>query len=198
MNIKLAYAKNKLLNNTKYNLSYFGSNTDIRNSLRCNEDKIIKYSELINYKSFIDLLPDDFDYKIILLESSLNAGHWTCVIRMNDTIELFNSYGVEIDKEFKYIPDFIEKLLYENKRYLTEFIKNNNNRFNIISNTFPFQEQNDLVATCSRWIVLRIEMARMNYSLEQFIKVMISLHSKTKVPYDILVVDAVKFINDRI
>ncbi len=196
MNIKSAYAKNKLLNDIKYNLSYFGSNIDICNALHCDEDNIIKYSDLKNYKSFEDLLPYDFYYKIILLESSKNAGHWVSVIRMNNTIELFNSYGVEIDTEFKYIPDFIEKLLFETRRYLTEFIKINNNRFTIISNTFPFQEQNDLVATCSRWNVLRIEMARMNYSLEQFIKVMTSLHSKTNVPYDILVIDAVKFNGD--
>ena len=197
MNITEIYAKNKHLANIKKNLAYFGSNFDICNTLSCGEDKILKYSSLINYKSLLDLLPKtDFDYKIILLESAKNSGHWVSVIRIGDTIELFNSYGVPIDNEFKYIPQRIEEMLHETRRFLTELIRSSPNNFNIISNKIKFQSKSEKVATCSRWNCLRVEMARMGYSLAEFQNIMQSLQTKTNIPYDILVLQHIQYPSD--
>ena len=197
MNTKEIYSKNKYMENTKKNLAYFGSNFDICNTLSCGEDKILKYSELNQYKSFQELLPNtDFDYKIILLESAKNSGHWVSILRFGDTIELFNSYGVPIDNEFKYIPQVIEEMLHETRRYLTELIKSDTNNFNVISNKIKFQSKSEKVATCSRWNCLRIECGKMGYNLAEFQRIMQSVQSKTHVPYDILVIQYINYPTD--
>lgn len=188
--------KKKYLENIQHNLSYFGSNFDIANALNCGQDKIIKYSELKNYNSLDELLPNTFDYKIILLETARNTGHWTCVIRMNDIIECFNSYGISIDKEFGFIPDVIERMLGQSKRYLTNLIKKDNT-FKIVNNTYEFQSQQDHIATCSRWCILRIELARMGYALQDFINMIDKQVEKTEIHPDILVLDYVKFKEDK-
>lgn len=188
--------KKKYLENIQHNLSYFGSNFDIANALNCGQDKIIKYSELKNYNSLDELLPNTFDYKIILLETARNTGHWTCVIRMNYIIECFNSYGIPIDKEFGFIPDVIERMLGQSKRFLSNLIKKDNT-FKIVNNTYEFQSQQDHIATCSRWCILRIELARMGYALQNFINMIDKQVEKTEIPPDILVLDYVKFKEDK-
>ena len=53
---------------------------------------IIKYSELANYSSIQQLLPRNKSWKIILIENEHNSGHWTLLLRYNNTIEWFNSH----------------------------------------------------------------------------------------------------------
>ena len=180
------------------NLAYFGSNEDITRALGCSNDKIIKYSELANYRSIEELLPNpDFDFVVILIENNRNTGHWVCLIRVKNIIECFNSYGIQIDKEFKYIPDFIERWLNEDTRFLSKLIKSSPDKFTIISNKFRFQQEDVKIATCSRWIIFRIEMARMGYALAQFVKLLEDLRDKYDVPLDELVVQYVPFISDK-
>lgn len=188
--------KTTYINNLHYNLALFGSNFDIMHALNCGDDKIIKYSELKNYKSLQELLPSSFDFKIILLETDRNTGHWTCVIRQNNIVECFNSYGIAIDKEFNYIPNFVEKMLGENKRYLSMLI-NTTNPFTVISNKYKFQSQNPDVATCARWCILRIETARIGYSLNDFVRMIHNQTEKTNLPTDILVLNYVHFKDDK-
>lgn len=189
--------KQKHLDNLQHNLSYFGSNFDIADALNCSQDKIIKYSELKNYNSLDELLPNPlFDYKIILLETSKNAGHWTCLIRMNNVIECFNSYGVSIDSEFRFIPDVIERMLGESKRFLTNLIKKNNT-FKVINNTYEFQSKDTDIATCSRWCILRCETAKIGYSLKDFVNMIHKQVVKEDLPPDILVLYYVVFPTDK-
>jgi hypothetical protein len=179
------------------NLSYFGSNEDIKNALGCGDDKIIKYSELSRYNSIEELLPEQFDYIIILIENNRNSGHWVCLIRMKNIIECFNSYGIPIDSEFRFVPDWIERWLREDTRYLSRLIKNAPGQFTIISNKVPFQSNSYKIATCSRWVIFRIEMARMSYTLAQFIKLLQNLREKYDVPYDELVLQYIPFVQDK-
>jgi hypothetical protein len=178
-----------------HNLAYFGSNEDIKRALGCDDSKIIKYSQLANYNSLDDLLPETFDYKIILLENNKNSGHWTCLIRKNNIIECFNSYGIPIDSEFRFIPDFIEKWLREDKRFLTNLIKKSSG-FTVISNKVRFQSNDPNIATCSRWVIHRIEMAKMGYSLPEYINLMKSIQDKYDIPFDELVITFVRFVGD--
>ena len=188
--------KQTLLNNIQHNLSYFSSNYDLISALNCNEDSIIKYSELRNYKSLDELLPNLSDYKIILLETDRNQGHWVCIIRMHNTIELFNSYGVPIDYEWKFIPDSIERLLGQSTRYLTNLVKKNN-KFKIVSNKYKFQSNETTIATCGRWVILRIELSKMGYKLEDFINMIQKQVERTGMPSDILVLYYVPFKTDK-
>jgi hypothetical protein len=188
--------KQRYLNNIQHNLSYFGSNVDICNALNCDQDKIIKYSELKNYKSLQELLPNQFDYKIVLLETDRNVGHWVCVIRMGDVIECFNSYGIAVDREFKFIPDSVERWLGQSTRYLSDLIKKSHG-FTVISNKYKFQSKDPSVATCARWVIARIECARMGYDLEEFVKMIDNQVKKDDIPSDIQVLHYVPFKTDK-
>lgn len=189
--------KRKHLDNLQHNLSYFGSNFDIANALNCSQDDIIKYSELKKYNSLDDLLPNPlFCYKVILLETNKNSGHWTCIIRMSNIIECFNSYGVSIDSEFRFIPDVIERMLGESTRFLSNLIKKNNT-FKVINNTYDFQSKDTDVATCSRWCILRIETSKIGYSLKDFVNMIKKQVEKDDIPADILVLYYVKFHTDK-
>ena len=179
------------------NLAYFGSNVDICRALGCDESHILKYSQLSEYPSLTDLLPSQFDYRIILLESNKNSGHWVALIRQHNVIECFNSYGINIDKEFKFIPDWVERWLGENTRYLSNLIKTAPDGLTVISNRVRFQSDSPDIATCSRWVVFRIEMAKMGYSLKQFIESTQRIQEKFDVPFDELVVGWVPFTQDR-
>ena len=91
--------------------------------------KTKKYSELANYNNINDLLPDDNDYCIILVESQRNSGHWTCLLKYNDTIESFDSYGDgggSIDHELSFIPDVMRRMLGENNQQLSKLLKTKN------------------------------------------------------------------------
>jgi len=39
------------------------------------------------------LLPDRMDFCFILTESEENSGHWTSLIRDDDVLEYYDSYG---------------------------------------------------------------------------------------------------------
>ena len=188
--------KQTYLNNLHHNLGYFGSNYDLMDCLNCGPDQIIKYSQLKDYSSLQELLPLPFDYKIILLETNRNTGHWVCVLRLGHVIECFNSYGIGIDSEFRFIPDSIERMLGQSKRYLGILIDKSHG-FQVISNKYKFQSKSDDVATCARWVILRIETARMGYALKDFVKMIQNQEAETDMPSDILVLDYVKFKSDR-
>ena len=182
--------------NTLHNLEYFGSNSDIMNALHCDDSKIIKYSSLKRYQSLLELLPETFDFRIILLESQRNSGHWVSIIRMGNTIELFNSYGVLIDSEFRFIPDYIERMLGESRHYLSELVDSVPPEFQVISNKICFQSHDESVATCSRWNILRIRSASMGEDLANFQRNVMNLKKVWKAPYDIIVLSLVKFQSD--
>lgn len=180
----------------KRNLAYFSSNEDICRALACDDSKILKYSQLANYHSLHELLPEQFDYKIILLENDYNSGHWVCIIRMKNIIELFNSYGIPIDSEFRYIPDWIERWLNQDTRYLSNLIKKSTG-FDVISNKIRFQDKSPEIATCGRWVIHRIEMGKMGYSLQEYIRFMQHAQEKYDIPYDELVVSWVPLVGDK-
>jgi hypothetical protein len=177
-------------------LQYFASNEDIKRCIGCSDEHIMKYSELANYNSLEQLLPNTVDYKIILVETNRNSGHWVCVLRKGNVIECFNSYGIPIDSEFKYIPDWIERWLGEDTRYLTNLIKASKG-FTVVSNKVPFQENINGINTCGRWVILRIELHRLGYSLDEFVKVIQSASSKQDLEPDELVCLWIKFTSDR-
>jgi hypothetical protein len=131
-------------------------------------DNVIKYSELINYDSIYQLLPKERSYKIILIESEKNSGHWTAIMRYKDTIEYFDSYGVSPDGELKFINIIKKKILGQDHHYLTELLRNVSDK-KVIYNKMKFQKLKNGSATCGRWIILRLLMMRdFFYTLEDF------------------------------
>ena len=73
--------------------------------LLSNEDlhkKVVKYSDLENYKEIYQLLPEWEDYKIILLEQKPRMGHWVCLTKRNNVFIFFDTYGYNPFSKFKF------------------------------------------------------------------------------------------------
>src|SRR6185437_3614673 len=142
------------------------SNTDISKALN-NKTKIIQYKDLLNYKDIDDLLYPH-NKAVILYNTKENYGHWTCIIKRNDSIEMFDSYGYKPDDQQKYIT---EKVKSENNMdfpYLTYLLYKSKNKYKIHYNNYKLQSEKDGINTCGRWVILRIHLKEMN--IDEFSK----------------------------
>lgn len=134
------------------------------------KNNVIKYSELGNYKSIEEILPNDRSYKIVLIEENYNSGHWTCLLRYGDTIEWFDSYGLDVDCELKFINAVKRRLLGEGRNILRDLLKKVKGK-KVIYNHYKFQKLSNCSCTCGRWVILRILMMKnFFYDLEEFQK----------------------------
>jgi hypothetical protein len=106
-------------------LEYLVSNHDIMNKFHGQRKliKIIIYSELSAYKSILDLLPYNKCACFILLRTSDNSGHWTCIVKNNQDICYFDSYGVGVDGELKNIGLDVIYSLGENDQLMSGLIQ---------------------------------------------------------------------------
>ncbi len=75
------------------------------------DTRILKYSELKNYKTIFELLPKINTFFICLLEENLNRGHWVTIMRLKNGFFYFNSYGQKYDRDVSVIPRCIRKIL---------------------------------------------------------------------------------------
>ena len=104
-------------NNNPQSLSYMVSSIDLKRKIK-HKFKLIQYDTLYQIKSIFQLLPKPNSLCIILLNSSIDTGHWCCIFRAKTNLIIYiDSYGKGPDKEFKYIKNKLE--LHENKPYLT-------------------------------------------------------------------------------
>ena len=57
----------------------------------------------------------------MLYETKQNFGHWTALIKQQNFIEFFDSYGLQLDQELNYAT-------YDNTPYLTNLVNKSNLR----------------------------------------------------------------------
>ncbi len=152
-------------------LSYMIDSADIDRYLDAGSKKIIKYSELDQFRTIEELLPNDKDYKIILIEQNPNSGHWTCILRYGKTCEFFDSYGLRFDEELNFISKVKNRLLGQDVKLLSLLLNDAKARgWNVIWNKTKLQQLKNGVNTCGRWCLLRITMLTQFYfELEEFI-----------------------------
>ena len=168
------------------------SNIDIMKSLG-KSCRIIEYSELEEYSNIEDLLSKPKDYVIILIETvEQNIGHWICLLRYQNTIEFFNSYGKPIDSQKNtLISPEKNKEFGQTRNYLSNLLYNSN--YKIVYNKKQLQSFDNLSETCGRWVINRIEchMDR-NLSLQQYIKYLEYLKAYCKIKsFDLLICELV-------
>ena len=84
---------------------------------------ILKYSEIGNYKSIQQLLPRNKSWKIILIEDEYNSGHCTLLLRYNNTLEWFNSYGTFPSAELDFISHQQKAILDQDVKHLNILLK---------------------------------------------------------------------------
>ena len=102
-------------------LAYLVSNIDLQKKFKITPDQImIKiYPDLNDVEDIMNILPSEICVCFILLKTSEQSGHWTCLVRNNNLINYFDSYGVAPDGELSKISPGIRYELHENQRALT-------------------------------------------------------------------------------
>ena len=95
------------------------SDTDLK-SILGSETRIITYPDLSKYNNIEELLPNSYDFVIILLLETPASGHWTGLLRYNDGYEFFDSYGNAPDADLTHWLTPQERLkLGESEKYLS-------------------------------------------------------------------------------
>ena len=197
----MAYRKKQLFNQYQKMLGTFASDADIKRCLNCGDDKIIKYSDLDEYDCFCRLLPNSFDFRVILIEQKQGVGHWVSIVRQKNNIYLMDSYGCPIDKELSFVEKAQRVLLGENGRFIERLIGgcdkcSNNCNLNIYENNCKFQSLKPGVSCCGRWICLFIEMSKIGYDLDEFSRFVYTASENENIPTDILVCNWIPLEND--
>jgi hypothetical protein len=171
-------------------LSYLVSNHDIEKKFKnnINQIKIILYPQLNDVQSIFELLPYDVCSCFILLKTSENSGHWTCIVRYYKNIYYFDSYGVKADGELSKISSGLRYVLHENKKSLTRIIKQIPNDYNFSYNKFQFQKYSPNINTCGRWVVVFTKFIFKGYNLIQFKNKMMEMKEKYKESFDDIVI----------
>ncbi len=152
-------------------LSMMVTSEDIDRYLDDGSSKLLKYSELEQYRTVEELLPRDVDYRIILIEQNPNSGHFVCILRYAKTIEWFDSYGIKPDGELNFISKVKNKLLGQDVKYLSILLNDAKSRgWNVIWNKKKLQQLKDGINTCGRWCLLRITMlTQFFFGLDEFL-----------------------------
>ena len=154
--------------NDSDSLQYLVSNVDIINKLKNFTVKIILYKDLKKFRNIIELLPTEYCAVCILIKTTINSGHWTCVVKQNNTLYYFDSYGVKIDGELKNIAPHLRYDLNEKTKYLTKLLMNTN--FIVKQNMHKYQDYSENISTCGKWITVFIDfiLSNKNHNLQKF------------------------------
>ena len=136
-------------------MDYMVSSNDLKNILG-DDLKIINFSDLRNYKTIYDLLPKKKDYCIIFytddMKNGVMIGHWTCLLRYKDYFEFFDSYGLSVSQELKFISPEKRKRYGEETDYLENLLEPVKHNYN----HFDYQKWTSSHTTCGRWVIIRI------------------------------------------
>lgn len=153
--------------------------------------KILKYGDLAGYDTIYDLLnPDDF--VVVLTEDSPGRGHWCCLYRCkNGSVYWFDSYGVKVDGELKFIPLFVRQMLGSDEKHLTRLIKtlSPEDKKLFKYNDMAIQSDKEGINTCGRWCMVFIKLCKFGMSLDDIIKFVEDKAELYNKPTDILAVD---------
>ena len=162
------------------------SDDDVDKYFEGHKTEILKYSALENFNTIDELMPKPFDYKIILIETKQNQGHWVLLMKINNTIEYFNSYGVNADIQKNSLNKMMNRMLGQKEDFVTRLIRNSKKKY--VINNIPFQNKNPEIATCGRWCIIRILTAeKTGMDLTAFTRYILNNCDKMKISPDMLV-----------
>jgi len=149
--------------------AYLLSDSDLMKIFN-NKLKIIKYSDVKYYNDLSELLAP-YGRTVILIETSPNRGHWTCIFegtgkekynifkgQKKKNIFYFDSYGVIPDGQLKRIDYNIRLMLGEGSKDLVPLFHN----YMIKYNVHRLQEKKKGIATCGKWCAARMILNNLN------------------------------------
>jgi hypothetical protein len=130
--------------------------------------KIITYPELTKYKT-LDQLLKPYGAIIILYLTSENYGHWVaCFMRDKKNVEFFDSYGLIVDSELKFAPQYFRKehnMVYPHLTYL--LLKSG---YKVHYNNHKLQSDKRDTSTCGRHCAVRIMLRHLK--IEDYVKLL--------------------------
>ena len=125
-------------------MNYSLSDTDLLNL--CPNSKIVKYNDLIQYKTIDQLL--DKPCFILFETVKKNQGHWICLWKEGDTVYFFDSYGLKIEEQKKYV----NKNMLVHANYISQLMKKS--PYKVDYNPICYQGKKS--STCGRHCAIRI------------------------------------------
>lgn len=141
----------------KEEMAKFLSNTDFTKYLSGVGDKIVKYSELDQYKDAFHLLPEHEDYRIILIEHKLNVGHWVCIVRRGNDFCFFDSYGHGPLQNLNFISKSMNRFLGQTREDFSGLFKDlKKGTYKLEHNKKKFQRMSKDINTCGRFVIVFI------------------------------------------
>jgi hypothetical protein len=170
-------------------LAYLVSNIDLQNKFKSTPDQImIKiYPDLNDVEDIMEILPSEICVCFILLKTSEQSGHWTCLCRNNNSIYYFDSYGVAPDGELSRISPGVRYQLHENQRSLTRLLKTIPNGFVFSYNNKQFQQYNPNINTCGKWCEAFAKCVFKGLTLKEFQDKMESMKKQYNKSFDEIV-----------
>jgi hypothetical protein len=172
----------------KNELAYLVSNYDIEKKFNHSKAiKVIIYSDLQYYNDIYDLLDKNISACFILLRTSVNSGHWCCLVRNNKNIYYFDSYGVGPDGELSRISKGLRYQLGESDKLLTGLIQTITSDYTFSYNNIQFQQYLPDINTCGKWTTVFTKCVFLGMTLIQFQNKMKELKNEYKTTYDDLI-----------
>jgi len=166
------------------------SNDDFNRYLPDAPENLITYKELKKYRTMGELLEKEFDYKILLIETQRNSGHWCVLVRRGDTVFWCDSYGMSPHEGINIVPKCIRRMLgQENDEVKRLYRSARQEGFNVEENDFEFQSDTPQVNTCGRWCIFFIQCIKEGMGFREMQALIEKQEAKTGKPSDCLVVD---------
>jgi hypothetical protein len=138
------------------------SDEQIAQTLGILTSDILKYRQLSNYKNIAELLPNNGDYKIILLEWERNSGHWVVCYKINNKYCYFNSYGNAPDKDLNVLTRCIKRILGQDVAEFDRLLGGKKMEYS----TKRYQKGD--VDTCGRHVIMRINMLHAQFNQPEY------------------------------
>lgn len=148
-------------------MDYPLSDDDILKAVK-GKTNIILYSDLPYVKN-VDQILYPYGSCILLYEQFPASGHWV-VLTLNkkkNELEYFNSYGEHPDEFLQVVDDKLKKQLNEDYPYLSKLLLDS--PYNLAYNQYKLQKEGNDIATCGRYVVLRVLLKEL--PLDTFVKI---------------------------
>jgi hypothetical protein len=136
-------------------MEYELSDTDLKQLVP--NINIVIYNTISQYSNIDEVL--NGRPTVILFEmTENNSGHWTCMFKEKGTVYMFDSYGLDIEQEKKYM----NKKMFRKANYLSMLLKRCPYKLDV--NRTKYQEMKNGTNTCGRHCVVRIWNKNLNDS----------------------------------
>lgn len=170
-------------------LEHLVSNIEIEKKFSRNRDQIqiYVYSGLNDVESILNILPLDVCACFVLLRTSEQSGHWTCLCRNGNNIYYFDSYGIAPDGELSKIATNTRYELDETQQNLIRLMQSIPSGFVFSYNNMQFQEYSSNINTCGKWCYAFSKCVFKGLTLDAFQSRLKRLKEQYNLSYDEIV-----------